>query len=146
MARLIDRSFDPNRPVKVRRFFVAAGRHWRPGSLFPWQKLAIAQRRVKLLFDAGKLMHAEDQAPTYPQTPAPTIKHELEDFDILTAAATPVTEDAPEQEAETPEPTDELDDLNMKELRAIADEEGAPTRVSREAQREAIREHRRGNQ
>jgi hypothetical protein len=41
---------------------------------------------------------------------------------------------------------DGLDDLNMVELRAIAAAEDAPTRVSREAQREAIRENRRGKE
>ena len=153
MARLIDRSFDPNRPVKARRFFVAAGRHWEPGRAFPWKNMALAQRRVKLLFDAGKLMHAdyadggvvgaEDFTPALmgekPSestiTPAPTVSQEVqvqdEDAFHIAVTATPA------------EPMDDLDGLNMKELREIADREGAPSRVSREAQREAIREQRR---
>ena len=40
---------------------------------------------------------------------------------------------------------DELDDMNMKQLRAIAEDEGAPYRTSRDAQRQAIREHRDGS-
>lgn len=134
MARLIDRSFDPNRPVKVRRFFVAAGRHWEPGRDFPWKTMAVAQRRVKLLFDAGKLMHAEaEDTPAPAPAPEPIISQEVQDEDTFHAAVT----------TNTPaEPVDDLDGLNMKELREIADKEGAPSRVSRAAQREAIREHR----
>jgi len=143
MARLISREFNPAAPVYVRRFFVAAGRHWNPGDVFDWQRLSVAQRRVKQLFDAGKLMHPEEMpksdwaglqaresaapAPTPEPTPAPTIETGVEDEGILAAAA---------------EPIDELDDLTMPELRAIAEAEGAPTRVSRAAQREAIRENR----
>jgi hypothetical protein len=133
MARLIERSFDPNRPVKVRRFFVAAGRHWEPGRAFPWKNMAIAQRRVKLLFDAGKLLHPETEE-VFEATPEPTIAQEMQDEDIQHIA---VSDEQP-----AAEPVDELDGLTMPELRAIAEEEGAPTRVSRQAQREAIREHR----
>ena len=145
MARLIDRSFDPNRPVKVRRFFVAAGRHWQPGRLFPWKNMALAQRRVKLLFDAGKLMHPDidevvEDAPIV--APEPTIAQEVQDEDTHHDAVS-----ADREPAAAPEETgDELDTLTMPELREIADREGAPTRVSRAAQREAIREHRLASQ
>jgi hypothetical protein len=143
MTRLIERAFDPARPVQARRFFVAAGRHFNPGDTFDWKRMAVAQRRVRQLFDAGKLMHGEAVV-----TPAPTIEQEIEDMDILTTAAAPVDPLPPEgehDEADTPAPppVDDLDGLNMKELRVIAEAEDAPTRVSREAQREAIREHRR---
>lgn len=140
MARLIDRSFDPNRPVKVRRFFVAAGRHWEPGRVFPWKKMAIAQRRAKLLFDAGKLMHP-DTAEVVEETAAPTIEQEVQDEGIHHIAATAAS-DEPQTVADA-DPVDELDGLTMPELRAIAEAEGAPTRVSRQAQRDAIRENRR---
>lgn len=143
MARLISREFNPAVPVVVRRFFVAAGRHWNPGDQFDWPRLAIAQRRVKQLFENGKLMHVEparksDWAGLQARemvgrsTPAPTVQTEFEDDAILAAAV-----------AEPDAPVDELDDLDMKALREIAAAEGAPTRVSREAQRAAIRENRR---
>lgn len=144
MARLISREFNPHAPVYVRRFFVAAGRHWNPGDVFDWPRLAVAQRRVKQLFDNGKLMH-EAPAPesdwaglqaresvSPPREPVitsqPSVETETEDATILASAA---------------EPVDELDALDMKALREIAAAEDAPTRVSREAQREAIRENRR---
>ncbi len=142
MARLISREFNPTAPVYVRKFFVAAGRHWNPGDMFDWQHLSVAQRRVKQLFDAGKLMHAEEvksdwaglqaresaaPAPKPAPAPEPAIETEMEDDTILADAA---------------EPIDELDELDMKALREIALAEDAPTRVSREAQREAIRENR----
>lgn len=138
MARLISRPFDPTKPVYARRFFVAAGRHYEPGTLFDWQRLSVAQRRVFLLYEAGKLTHeAGPEAPApKAEKPAPApkpIEQEVQDDEILTAAAEPEA------------PVDELDDLNMKELRAIAEEEGAPYRTSRDAQRQAIREHRDGS-
>ena len=142
MARLISRPFDPTQPVYARRFFVAAGRHYNPGDLFDWPRLSVAQRRVFLLFEAGKLTHdagTEAPAPKAEKpTPAPKpVEQEVQDEEILAAAAEP----APEPEA----PTDELDDMNMKQLRAIAEDEGAPYRTSRDAQRQAIREHRDGS-
>jgi hypothetical protein len=140
MARIPSSEFNPAVPVLVRRFFVAAGRHWSPGDPFTWQRLAVDQRRVKQLFDAGKLMHPADggvvarpaRMPSMGETPSEqTIQTEVENDEILANAAA------------SDEPMDDLTDLGMKELRAIADEINAPSRVSREAQREAIRETRR---
>lgn len=140
MARLIERAFAPESKVFVRRFFVAGGRHWNPGDPFDWQRLAIAQRRVKQLFDAGKLTH--DPVTLTPKTPP--IAAATEDADILAAAATPATEAAPEPEteAETDTVQDDLTGLDMKALREIAAAENAPSRVSRAAQRQAIRDKR----
>ena len=142
MARLIERAFAPNRPVVARRFFVGAGRHYNPGDAFDWRRLAVSQRRVKALFDAGKLMHvdadiAPEQAEKPAMTPAPSIEQEVQDQEILAIAAAP-------EPATEPANEDGLDDLNMKELRAIADAEGVPYRLSRSDQRGSIREHRRG--
>ena len=138
MARLIERVFDPAKPLIVRRFFAGAGRHWNPGDHFPWRQLAVNARRVRLMFEAGKLMHPEASEDALIEvgavgaiTPAPSIAQGMQDEDIHHVAVAPVT--------------DELDDLGMKELRAIAEAEGAPTRVSRADQRQAIREHRRAS-
>jgi len=140
MARLIERVFDARKPLVVRRFFVAAGRHYNPGDAFDWRRMAVDQRRVKLMFDAGKLMHPNDAS-------VGEIALEMQDEDVhhiaVTAAATDEQPAATIQDAPADEPTDDLTDLTMKELRVIADTEGAPFRVSREAQRAAIREHRR---
>lgn len=156
MALMPERKFDPAKPLVVRRMLVAGGRHFNPGDVFDWRRMSIAQRRVMQLFDNGKLMHADTAAPTAGKPasdlaglqaremvgrPAPepvlnvekSVEQETQDEDILAAAAF--------------EPAtvfdDGLDLLDMKALRAIAEEEGAPYRVSREAQREAIRENRR---
>lgn len=144
MARLISREFNPTTPVHVRRFFVAAGRHWNPGDLFDWPRLSVAQRRVKQLFDAGKLMHANDGGEIAgPGDTALMGEKPSEQTRIAEPASTlPPTAAATAASAATPQ--DELDDLNMKELRVIAEREGAPSRVSRESQRDAIRETRRG--
>jgi len=147
MARHIERVFDPMQPVVARRFFVAAGRHFSPRDPFDWTRMAVALRRVRLLFESGKLMHPEPAfveptpPPTQPArvearsiapTSAPTIAQETQDEDIAHAAAVAADDDG-------------LDTLNMKQLRAIADAEGAPTRLRREDQRAVIREHRRAN-
>jgi len=149
MSRLIERIFDPSRPLVVRRFFAAAGRHFNPGDPFDWRRYAVDQRRVRLMFEAGKLMHPE---PTFAEharlsqpvievaavgailSPAPSIEQEMQDEDIA-ATSTPL-DDAVLID-------DGLDALNMRELRDIAAAEGAPTRLRRADQREAIREHRR---
>ena len=144
MARIPSNEFNPAVPVLVRRFFVAAGRHWNPGDVFTWQRLAVAQRRVKQLFDAGKLMHpaqggtvaAPAQTPLMGEKPSEqTVQTEIENDEILANAADTAAADD--------EIVDDLTDLNMKELRAIALEIDAPSRVNRKAQREAIRERRR---
>lgn len=152
MALMPERKFDPAKPLVVRRMFVAAGRHFNPGDAFDWRRMSMAQRRVMQLFDNGKLMHAEAtseiksdlaglQAREMISRPAPepvlnvekTVEQEIQDEDIRIAAAVePATVFG-----------DGLDLLDMKALRAIAEQENAPYRVSREAQREAIRENRR---
>lgn len=150
MARLISRPFDPTQPVYARRFFVAAGRHYNPGDHFDWQRLSVAQRRVFLLYEAGKLTHETStdapkaEKPKAAPAPAPKpVEQEVQDDDILAAVIEPASEPTPEPEPEAA--ADELDSMNMKELRAIAEAEGAPYRTSRAAQREAIREHRDGS-
>jgi len=162
MARLISRPFDPTQPVYARRFFVAAGRHYEPGDRFDWQRLSVAQRRVFLLYEAGKLTHEagekdassasvgkdlitsmEAALAAVKATPKP-VEQEVQDHEILTAATEGGTGETM-QPVEEPGPVDELDDLTMKELRVIAEAEGAPYRTSRELQRQAIREHRDGS-
>lgn len=140
MARLIDRSFDPTQPLVARRFFVAAGRHFNPGDAFDWKRLSVDQRRTKLLFEAGKLMHPHQQTAQHlvPQAATAPIADTP-----ATLAAEPAASDEPDTEADKqPANPDGLDDLNMKELRKLAYKEGAPSRTSRETQIEAIREYR----
>jgi hypothetical protein len=154
MARLISRPFDPTQPVYARRFFVAAGRHYNPGDRFDWQRLSVAQRRVFLLFEAGKLMHEETAATTKAQKPKAAPIKDGPDVDVTLDQSPEPAPDGEMFEGQTdsvmepvaePGPADELDDMNMKQLRAIAEDEGAPYRTSRDAQRQAIREHRDGS-
>jgi hypothetical protein len=143
MSRLIERNFDPAKPVLARRFFVAAGRHYNPGDTFDWKRLSVDQRRVKLLFDAGKLLHPDTPfaSPAPASASAPAIAQEMQDEDVHRSAVTATAAD--EQPAPAEQVDDGLDDLDMKALRAIADAENAPLRVSRDLQRKAIRENRR---
>ncbi len=149
-----ERVFDPARPVFVRRFLVAAGRHLNPGEKFLWGQWAVNERRVRQLFDAGKLTHdapqradlaglqARESVASIPLTPAPTIEQEGQDDDLHHVAVTTPAADA--QSAPTVE-NDGLDELTMAELRQIAAEENAPLRASKSAQRDAIRETRNAN-
>jgi len=132
MARLIERKFDPARPTYARKYFTAAGRKFVPGDAFDWQKMAVAQRRAMQMFDAGKLAHKDDEvAPErIKQEYTPERKPEaLESLDYYDA---PLINDEDD--------LDTIDDL--KELRRIADEIGAPYKVSKKDQREAIRAYR----
>lgn len=131
MARLIERKFDPARPTYARKYFTAAGRKFVPGDAFDWKKLAVAQRRVLQMFDAGKLTHKDEEftperiEPEYTPERKP-IEEEFEDQTILSVAS-----------------GDDLDTIDdMKELRTIADGIGAPYKVSKKDQREVIRQHR----
>lgn len=133
MARLITREFNPAVPVVVRRFFVAAGRHWNPGAAFDWRRLAVDQRRVKQLFDAGKLMHADGALPAAPAAPVD---------EWVQAAPVTSTQEMQDEDIAAAEVVDDLTNLNLKELREIAAELGAPIRVSRTEQRQSIREAR----
>jgi hypothetical protein len=139
MARLITREFNPAVPVIVRRFFVAAGRHWEPGDVFEWQRLSVAQRRVKQLFDAGKLMHEGEAGHAVPREKPKASPAAVSADPAPEAVSAPISE-APV--ADDAEPEDDLTHLDMKQLREIAERIGAPSRVSRAAQRQAIRETR----
>lgn len=125
--RLVERNFDPKLAVVARRSFNASGRHYGPGDTFDWRHLAVDQRRVRQMFDSGFLRHFEEEVDVpspAPVAPKPVIEPVFE----------PVVAD---------EQGDELDAIDdMKELRAIADAEGAPYKVSKADQREAIRENR----
>lgn len=115
MARLIPREFDATKPTIARRKFISNGRHYGPGDIFDWRRLSLTARKAKQMFDSGHIGHAE---PVEPVADA-------------TVVAEPVVV------------SDELDLIDdMKELRAIADAEGAPYKVSKADQREAIRENR----
>jgi hypothetical protein len=126
MARLVVRTLDVSKPLVARRKFVASGRRFNPGDLFPWKALGISARQVGLLFNTGNVVHPT-MVPA-PVTPAPTVEMEMQDADTHHVAVTAND--------------DGLDGLNLKDLRQIAVDEGAPTRVSRDEQREAIRAHR----
>ena len=163
MARLIERKFDPARPTYARKYFTAAGRKFVPNDLFDWQKLAVSQRRAMQMFDAGKLTHKDkDPAPKTPKSVEVTAKdkalQDLADTDQYWDADENITPERKTEEV-TPErkPLESLDyyevpiiseeyDLDaiddLKALRAIADEIGAPYKVSKADQREAIRAHR----
>ena len=120
MARLISREFDPTRPTYARRKFIANGRRYASGDLFDWRQVALSVRKAKQMFDSGHLGH-QDEAPA----PAPVVEP--------VAVAAPVVEPV----------ADDLDAIeDMKELRLIADAEGAPYKVSKTDQRKAIRDNR----
>lgn len=115
--RLVERTFNPKKPLVARRDFVAAGRHFKVGDSFDWTRLSVAQRRVAQMFDANIVGHTDEEQAPPPAPPTPE----------------------PEVVATT------NDDLNVDSLAAlqeIARAEGAPIKTTKIAQREAIIAHR----
>lgn len=122
MPRIVSREFDQARPTYARRAFIANGHRYKSGDLFDWRHIALNVRKAKQLFDSGHLGHRNDDV-----VEDKPIEIEVEGNEILAAAVE----------------GDELDAIDdMKELRAIADAEGAPYKVSKADQRQAIRDNR----
>ena len=104
------------------------------------------QRRVKQMFDSGMLLHPEEVR----SHGTDEMRRNLRGQDLQTlvaqaqaeASQDTATADAPATPISADEPADDLSDLNMKDLRRIAEEIDAPTRLSRADQRAAIRERR----
>ncbi len=121
----LPRQFDPKKPLEVRVWFRWAGRDYEPGQPFDWRSKGISVRRVRQMFDAGKIKDAQ--------------------FDIEDVA-----DETPDPVDETPDPVDfdldfadGLDEIyNLKDLKKIAESEGAPTKRGIKEQRDAIRAHR----
>lgn len=133
----LPRQFDPKKPLEVRVWFRWAGRDYEPGQPFDWRSKGISVRRVRQMFDSGKVKEAP--------------------FDIEDAVDEPVEEPADEAPETVEDPADEasetvdfdldfsdgLDEIySLKDLKQIAESEGAPTKRSIKEQRDAIREHR----
>lgn len=144
MARIPERKFDPSKPVYARKAFTANGNKIAGGQQFDWKKLAVAQRRALQMFEAGYLYHADSKPVNVTVEDKTTVKPTPEPVDVT-------FKDKIEELAEMGQEWDEEpvgDDLDaiddMKELRAIADAEGAPYKVSKKDQRQAIRDNRAG--
>jgi len=143
MARIPERKFDPARPVFARKYFTANGRKYVPGTPLDWRSASISQRRVAQMFDAGKLIH-NDKMDVIERVNAPEVTVEDKFTPEEEAAFEAALELAEIEVVDGLNP--DLDDLDriddMKELRRIADSEGAPYKVSKVDQRQAIRDHR----
>jgi hypothetical protein len=134
MARLVNTAFDPARICTVRRPFTANGRQFQSGDVFDWRRMAVSQRKAYLLFEAGKLMHAED----YP--------NEIKTAEAFVPVAPTRAAGAPAASIE-PEVVDDLTEIvEMRTLRAMADEIGAAYARSLAGQRAAIRAQRAKNE
>lgn len=139
MARIPERKFDPAQPVFARKYFIANGRKYVPGMAFPWRKDAIAQRRVAQMFDAGKLTHNDNMMVKVTPEPVGFTVEDKYSPEVINEEYNP--EAIPNEAWEYW--SDDLDNIeDMKELRAIADSIGAPYKVSKVDQRQAIRDHR----
>lgn len=134
MARLVNTAFDPTRVCTVRRPFTANGRQFQSGDVFDWRRMAVSQRKAYLLFEVGKLMHAED----YP--------NEIKTAEAFVPVASTRAAGATALSIE-PEVVDDLTGIvDMKALRVLADEVGAPYARSMAGQRAAIRAQRAKNE
>ena len=142
MARIPERKFDPSKPVYARKAFTANGNKIAGGQQFDWKKLAVAQRRVLQMFEAGYLYHADSKPVNVTVEDKTTVKLAPEPVDVTFKDKIEELADMG-QEWDAEPVGDELDAIDdMKELRAIADAEGAPYKVSKKDQRQAIRDNR----
>ena len=120
-----ENGFNPSLPVVARKAFSANGRRYAPGDKFDWEHAAVDKRRVGMMFAVGKVMHPEAAAPEPEQA--------LSDLDESN------------EYWEKPD-TYNLEEIgDMNELRRIADEIGAPYKVSKADQRKAIHDHLKEN-
>jgi hypothetical protein len=142
MARIPERKFDPSKPVYARKAFTANGNKVAGGQQFDWKKLAVAQRRVLQMFEAGYLYHADSKPVNVTVEDKTTVKPTPEPVDVTFKDKIEELADMG-QEWDAEPVGDDLDAIDdMKELRAIADAEGAPYKVSKKDQRQAIRDNR----
>lgn len=128
MPRPIERTFDHRKPLLVRRQFKSAGRTLSPGEPFPWQRLALDVRRVRLLYEGGYVGHTDDEL--MPEAVEPTEASAPTEASEPTEASAPSERDA------------DLAVDSLAALQNIASAEGAPIKTSKTAQREAIVELR----
>lgn len=61
MSRYQARVFDKNLPVYVRKPIKISGKLLLPGAYFDWKNMAVTDRRVRQMFEAGKLQHSFDE-------------------------------------------------------------------------------------
>lgn len=123
--RMMETPLDLNKPLKVRREFRLAGRPFYVGQDFDWKQYSIDARKVRQLYDTRKIIHTD--SVTYPEPPK---------------VKTPVYSTT-ETDTAANSASDELDAIDdMNELRDIAEREGAPRKVSKSDQRQAIRDNR----
>lgn len=96
MSRYQARVFDKNLPVYVRKPVKVSGRLLLPGAYFDWKNLAITDRRVRQMFEQGKLQHDFEEDVANEVDPdlvvqeddfevEPVDKTEIEDSEDLTS-------------------------------------------------------------
>jgi len=142
-----ERTFNAGRPCVVtqrRGAIKANGRTYKPGEVIDWRKAGIDQRRMRQYFDAGWIEHEPDSVavPLDAPRPEPSPSPDPEPAPEPEPVAAEPSPEPDESEPAEPE-TDDLDAIEtMPELREIADAIGAPYKVSKVDQRQAIRDKR----
>ena len=59
---MLKAEFDKGLAVKARKAFVHNGRHFAPDAPFPWQQLAITERKAHILYNSGLIVHDGEKA------------------------------------------------------------------------------------
>lgn len=135
--RMVDRNFDPKKQLLVRRAFSAAGRTFQAGDDFNWKRLAINMRRVKQMFDAGHLMHTDEDLVSDDDKETESVDNAQADVQNQTDQQG----DGGDPLTATPDNSD-LDVDSLVVLQAIATREGAALKSTKAAQRQSIIENR----
>lgn len=120
--------FDPSKPIYVRRPLRAGGRPFGKDDVFPWRQMAVDVRRVRQMFEQGKLYHAREDAAGG----AETIGAEPQEA-VAQEPVTPTVQDSGKMTV------DELiENYQISDLRDMARKMGVPTKRSKKEQAELI--------
>ena len=132
MPRSTQAPFDPDAPLYGADFFRVGSDVIAPGDVFAWRVAGLTEAETLFLYETGRVRHGQMNYAQERRRPA---------------AVPDVLDILPTRTPAEPEPAagDDLDLVDtLAALREIADEVGAPHKVTKAAQRQAIREARDG--
>lgn len=88
MSRYQARVFDKNLPVYVRKTIKISGKLLLPGAFFDWRNLAVTDRRVRQMFEQGKLQHDFEEDVANEADPDLIVQED--DFEVETVDKTEI--------------------------------------------------------
>ena len=74
MSKFSQQVFDPAKPMVARKTFKSNGHLIKANAPFDWRQMAISQRKAKILFETGYLMHPKPKGETKVAHKTTTVK------------------------------------------------------------------------